>query len=309
MAILTREQESFLKQHNISISSVFDATGLGKKDYRAVMKPLGNVVAIGVTPCQKNKHTLRTRSGHCVQCNPASLAFQGRYSEEAFVYVAGSLDLKLVKIGFASDVDQRLATLNELEYAGAADWECLYWLNIVGAGQVEFDAQTKLKQYASPTTYMRNGKTVDCIETFSCGAETAIETVREYSNKNTSDWYADDLVYLYQFENIDGDGFARKGVDADIERAEPLYRSERTSSDSISEQLTDLISPEPEPVSVVQRVIEKESRVSMDESQELLEAVCKDVGKDEVGSGKLAGWVIFIIFFIVLTFVMVLNYF
>ncbi len=53
MSKLTKEQSAFLAKHNTPISSVFDASGMGKSDYRAAMKELGKTVAIGVTPCKK----------------------------------------------------------------------------------------------------------------------------------------------------------------------------------------------------------------------------------------------------------------
>lgn len=120
MTELTKEQTTFLTKHNTAVGSVFDATGLGKNDYRKLMKDLGKTVAIGVTPCKKGNHAMRTRSGHCIQCNPASLAFQKRHSMNGYVYIAGSLELSVIKVGLASDVEERMKSLNRLNYAGLA---------------------------------------------------------------------------------------------------------------------------------------------------------------------------------------------
>ena len=72
MTELTEEQLAYLQNHKVSLGSVFDATGLGRKDYSAKMKALGKAVAYGVTPCKKAGHTLRSRSGGCIQCSAVS---------------------------------------------------------------------------------------------------------------------------------------------------------------------------------------------------------------------------------------------
>ena len=126
MSKLTKEQSAFLAKHNTPISSVFDASGMGKSDYRAAMKELGKTVAIGVTPCKKGNHTMRTRSGHCIQCNPASIAFQKRHLMDGFVYVAG-----------------------------ASDWECLFWVKTKNAGKVEFDAHERVDRRRQGPSFER----------------------------------------------------------------------------------------------------------------------------------------------------------
>ena len=68
---LTEEQLAYLQKHKVPLGSVFDATGLGRRNYSAKMKALGKAVAYGVTPCKKAGHTLRSRSGGCIQFSPA----------------------------------------------------------------------------------------------------------------------------------------------------------------------------------------------------------------------------------------------
>ena len=81
---LSQEQMAFLKNHDVPMSKVFDATGLATPKWKAEMKELDLLVAFGVTPCERKKHQLRARSGHCVQCNSKSLAsvVSGRYSNK-----------------------------------------------------------------------------------------------------------------------------------------------------------------------------------------------------------------------------------
>jgi hypothetical protein len=75
MKNLTAEQIDFLNSHNISLDKVFDASGFSLSEYKVIMKDQGKQIAYNVAPCQQYGHTLRTRAGHCIQCNPAAIAF------------------------------------------------------------------------------------------------------------------------------------------------------------------------------------------------------------------------------------------
>tara|TARA_Y100001949_G_scaffold145713_1_gene129040 strand:- start:42387 stop:43268 length:882 start_codon:yes stop_codon:yes gene_type:complete len=229
---LTKEQSAFLAKHNTPISSVFDASGMGKSDYRAAMKELGKTVAIGVTPCKKGNHTMRTRSGHCIQCNPASIAFQKRHSTDGFVYVACSLRLSVIKVGLANDVKERMKSLNKLNYAGASDWECVYWVKTINAGKVEFDAHGSLVNYAAPKVYQRDGRDVHCLETFSCAASLGIQAIRENLHDAFDEWEDKRLVASYDFVSKTGDKFNRYRGAGNGEAAVPLYRSKKTKPQS-----------------------------------------------------------------------------
>ncbi len=81
MISLTDEQLLFITEHKIPVEKVFDATGLKKSDYSEIMKSSDKWLAIGTIPCAKFNHTMRTRSGHCVQCNPAAINFFLRHLE------------------------------------------------------------------------------------------------------------------------------------------------------------------------------------------------------------------------------------
>lgn len=229
MTKLTSEQKKFLDHHKISLSSVFDATGLGKSDYRKEMKLLDKSVAVGVTPCKKGRHSLRSRSGHCVQCNTASLAFQARNTATAYVYVAGSLSLKVIKVGMSANIENRFNSLNDLGYGGASDWTCLCWKNTENAGNIEFRVHSILNKYAAPTTYERFGNTVNCLETFSCDANLAINEIDKITNKNNDSWQLDELA-PYQFTSLVGKEFVRAQVENKFSAAIPLNRSNKNDS-------------------------------------------------------------------------------
>ncbi|MEY3724443.1 MAG: hypothetical protein RLZZ365_378 [Pseudomonadota bacterium] len=175
MTKLTNEEISY----QISLSSVFDATGLSKSQYSKRMKDLGASVAIGVTPCFEMSHRMRSRSGHCVMCKPLNLAFQGRYEESGDVYVAHSKKLNLIKIGTSANTHERMNQINYYGYGGANDWAVKYIKKVDKADRVEFEAQKIINKNRVWRSYIKDGETVDCQELFDCDIKIAIESVNQ----------------------------------------------------------------------------------------------------------------------------------
>lgn len=68
LAKLTKEQKAFLDRVGVPLSRVFDASGMRTAEYKQAMRDLGMWVAYGASPCEAEGHTLRSRTGHCVQC-------------------------------------------------------------------------------------------------------------------------------------------------------------------------------------------------------------------------------------------------
>ncbi|MHB1082293.1 MAG: GIY-YIG nuclease family protein [Prosthecobacter sp.] len=179
MAILSDEQMRFLAIHSISMSRVFDASGMKRSVYQAAMRELSMTIAIGVSPCNAGGHTMKTRSGHCPQCGTHNLAFLLRHDEDGYVYVADSKQSGIVKIGTAGDVRTRITTLNNWGYGGVSDWRVHYHIACAKAGKVEFKAQSLLQSYRISRTYLKGGNTVDCQELFACSASMATESVQK----------------------------------------------------------------------------------------------------------------------------------
>lgn len=174
----TKEQFEFLVRHQIPLSQVFDATGYSTGEYKAIMDELGMVVAIGVSPCARAGHTVRTRAGHCAQCGTHNLAFLRRFDDAGYVYVASSDSLRLIKVGTSSDVDARLYTLNYFGYGGAYDWSMQFFSHCPRAGRVEFLAQQALLPHVVWRDYVKQGESVRCQELFSCTAKVAIKSIK-----------------------------------------------------------------------------------------------------------------------------------
>jgi hypothetical protein len=144
MVALKEDQSWFLASQGISESAVFDASGMSKRRYRLAMEREEKLFAIGVTPCARGGHTLRSRSGHCIQCNTANIAFIKRFYEEAFVYIADSRSEEVIKIGCSATPWNRESIINQLGYGRIYDWRLLYYAKFADAGKVEFGAHGQL---------------------------------------------------------------------------------------------------------------------------------------------------------------------
>lgn len=178
MARLSKLQKIFLAQQGVPLFKVFDATGMGKTEYGEAASALGMVVVYGVKPCKAQGHTLRLRSGHCVECRPAGLGYLLRYDDPGEVYVAHSPTRKVVKIGTSKNADERMRHLKSYQYGGVSDWTLVYSQFCEKAGRVEFEAHSRLPNYIVDGAYMKGGSVIECRELFSCGVAIAVKTVR-----------------------------------------------------------------------------------------------------------------------------------
>jgi hypothetical protein len=132
------------------------------------MKKLGKDIAINTTPCEKGGHTIRNRSGHCVICNPAHIAFQIRSSRSGFIYIARSFKLRACKIGFTENLDSRIDSLNRTKYAGVNDWKMNIAFQTQEAGRIEGEIRFVLMRLSSSlrTVTDKNGKDAISIELY-----------------------------------------------------------------------------------------------------------------------------------------------
>jgi hypothetical protein len=141
------------------------------------MQELGAILITGASPCLAAGHTIRTRAGHCAQCDTARIAFQRRHSSPGFVYVAASPRLRLHKVGSSKNALQRLATLNHCGYGGTSDWSLIDQIYSDNAGQTEFNVHTQLERFRHPVRYQRDGSWVECREIFKTSATTILRAL------------------------------------------------------------------------------------------------------------------------------------
>lgn len=194
MSQFTEIQKEFLQNHNVSLELVFDALGMTKNEYRAKMKVQNKIVAYNVAPCREYGHSLRTRSGHCVQCRPANLAFQKRNDLEGIVYIAGSIIGKIIKVGFSKAIEVRDESLNRTRYAGFPDWQIIFAIRSKSAGQIENKIKSGLKKFTAKINYDHDGHYQESSETFSCSYSKVKSTFIRIIKKEN-----------YEFETIRND--------------------------------------------------------------------------------------------------------
>jgi hypothetical protein len=173
---LDSQQRVFLFENRIPIDEVFDASsGWPRRVYSIVMRTHGHQVAVGVVPC-KNGHRMRTRSGHCAQCNPARLAFQKRYHEAHYIYIAQTGEY--IKIGSTYDIDRRALSLDG--YGGLSGWIMRDSDYVNDAGQLESIIQSRLEPYrVLEFTVKEDGRLQATYELFRCTYRQAKKAYRE----------------------------------------------------------------------------------------------------------------------------------
>lgn len=167
MAKLTMAQIKFLERHKIPISWTFDATGLSRSSYREIMKTDEKFIAFGVFRCL-NGHTLRNRSGDCIQCRTSAIAFGLRSSKSGSVYIARSQSIRLIKIGMSNDPFNRIYIANLEGYAEASDWRVKLHVFAENCGEIEISMRRALAENFKPKPWIRNGEETVSKETFNC---------------------------------------------------------------------------------------------------------------------------------------------
>lgn len=176
---LSSEQIVFLKSQGISPTQVFDASATSKKSEReAQMTALELYFYYGGAVCQKGGHSLRTKAGHCIQCDRSKIAYQLRSSSAGYVYVAFSQSKKLSKIGFTKNhPNERVGLLSKERYANTHDWALKKYKKYESdAGKKEFEIHLILEKHLATISYEKNrGEMVTCRETFSCELSIALK--------------------------------------------------------------------------------------------------------------------------------------
>lgn len=190
MLSLTQEQVKVLARFKLPTSSVLDARGMERSDWKIELKRQNKAVAFTDSLCKRN-HTaqLRLSSGHCIECSPRGVAAWKKHQEPGFVYIAASPRLGLFKIGTAKVASERSDGIIRDGYGGADDWVMLYRRKFDKAGAVESKAKTALAPYAAPREYVRKGHgiTVTAKELFGCEFEAALEAIEAQADSALGD--------------------------------------------------------------------------------------------------------------------------
>ena len=174
---LRQEQKSFLKRHGISIDEVMDASGMSAAFWKSLIKDSEYIVAIGVTKCLSQGHSMRSHAGHFVMCDPAKLAFQKRHRSDGEIYIMYSLKSRLIKVGVAKNAIDRQISLNTMGYGNISDWNLKYSWKISNSGSIEKQAHKMLKNYVVLIDHS-TGNSKSAGEIFSCSIKKAKEVIQ-----------------------------------------------------------------------------------------------------------------------------------
>jgi hypothetical protein len=177
---LTIEQLNFLKSHDIDLNQIFNAKGWKTAAYKDLMSKRKLLVAFNVTPCLYG-HTLRLRSGHCAQCNPASIGFLKRYDSSGYMYIAESKHQELMKVGFAKNYSKREKSLRSTYYGNISDWKIICVFYSKSAGNIESNLKSKLKDFSVIKSYVHDDKILETSELYKCDLDTIVITIKKVS--------------------------------------------------------------------------------------------------------------------------------
>lgn len=152
---LTDSEYVFLNSQKILPSQLFDARGRTSTSWGDAAKEQGYLFGLN-EPCGAG-HRLRTRAGHCIQCDTARIAYIRRFASKGFVYIAASPAGRIFKVGSSVDLERRTVKLNFDSYAGQSDWVMLCGHVVPSMGQVEYKIHKSLERYVVPIEYVKDG--------------------------------------------------------------------------------------------------------------------------------------------------------
>jgi len=175
--MLTQDEISFLRRYHLSPDDVFDGRAYSQAGAREMAKGAGKTLVLG-SPCRAAGHRLRTRPGHCAQCDPKKIAYQQRFSTPGYVYIAGSMAGRVVKIGSCINVPQRESQIRAEAYGGQSDWDVIFhtiWLE--DAGRIEHNARSSLYRYQISRPYVKDGARQRADELLKCSFSVALNAL------------------------------------------------------------------------------------------------------------------------------------
>jgi hypothetical protein len=150
------EELAFLRRHRISPDDVYDGRNESKLAWQMGARDNGKTLILG-SPCRASGHRLRTRAGHCAQCDPKKITYQRRWRARSYVYIAGSLAAGLIKVGVAADTMHRENVLRRIRYGNVEDWELLAHVEVEEGGRIEYETLMRLGRQRVFKSYQKDG--------------------------------------------------------------------------------------------------------------------------------------------------------
>jgi hypothetical protein len=103
--------------------------------------------------------------------------YRDRYYNPGYVYIAGSLSERVLKIGVTINIHRQQAYLRNRKYGGVSDWVLLYYVYVDMGGKVEHDARHLLAKYRQITWYKKNRSSQRGREIVKCSFGKAVEAL------------------------------------------------------------------------------------------------------------------------------------
>lgn len=206
-SLLSDAEIRFLARHGYSEEDIYDGRYQSKDRREANARDEGKhlVLAgvIGRGDCRRKGHRLRTRAGHCIQCNPVNIAFQRREDTPGYVYIAGSRSGRVIKIGTCGDLNQRENQMRSEGYGGSKDWIILFSLHVSRAGAFERGASNRVRGNRVYRSYWKDDTLQSAVELHECSYREALRAMTEHlsdEDRARLTVYRSNQTHRYEFE-------------------------------------------------------------------------------------------------------------
>ncbi len=103
--------------------------------------------------------------------------FRDRYYDPGYVYIAGSLSHRVLKIGTTVNIRQQERRLRRTAYGSIDDWRLLYYVWVSEGGRIEHDARRVLKRHRQLRMYDKEGHRQKGREIVKCRFGIALEAL------------------------------------------------------------------------------------------------------------------------------------
>lgn len=172
--MFTVTEKAFIARHHIDERDVYDGRGESKYRKETKARDAGKDFILTSSPCRAAGHLLRTRAGHCIQCDPKKIAYMRRETVTGYVYIAGTLEGRLIKIGQTDDIERRAKRLKAESYGGFSDWRVLICVQVKNAGKTEREISSRISGKRVAGGYFKDGEAQTAIEMIQCSFSSAL---------------------------------------------------------------------------------------------------------------------------------------
>ncbi len=178
--ILSDREKKFLSTHNIKINQIYDAR-YERRYIWEIRAREGNFDFILGSPCREFGHRLRTRAGHCIQCNTARIAYIRRESKSGYIYLAYSEKGECTKVGFCNRVEIRESSLRTEGYGGYSDWRIVCFFHSKNGGYEERRISSIFINRKITGYYKKDNNIQTAQEMYKYKMETAVRKFRRFA--------------------------------------------------------------------------------------------------------------------------------